>query len=181
MRRATTDAKLARDVLEAHPVATLLVDARLRICHANAAARRMLVAPAGSPLGAALGCAEGGGRCGEGGGCGACPLRRAVERALAGEGSRARGFVFRTREGASDLHLLAVAAPFARRGRAHAVLALDDATGIASDPGVVEVCGGCGRIADGEGGWHRLDRFLEDRLGVEPGGPCGECASRLGS
>ncbi len=180
MRRRAQDAKLAEDLLEAHPLATLLVDARLRIAYANAAARRILGATAGSPLGAALGCSEGKGRCGEGTRCGGCALRRATERALAGERSRARGFVLRAGEGGTDLHLLAVAAPFARGRRAHALLALDDATEIASDPRILEVCGGCGRIADEEGGWHRLDRYLEDRLGVEPAGPCQECAGRLG-
>ena len=163
-------------------MATLLVDARLRIVHANAAARRMLAVSGGARLGETLGCAEGAGDCGGGERCGGCVLRRVIERAIRGERGRARVFARTHAEGgAPDLHLLAVATPFASRGKPHAVVALDDATEVVSDPRVLEVCGGCGRVAGDDGEWRRLDRFLEDRLGIEPGGPCGDCASRLGS
>jgi hypothetical protein len=178
-----SSAQLGAAVLEAHPVPTLLVAADLAVLRANAAARRLLGAREGRRLGEVVGCVEGRppGGCAVGSRCGGCAFQRCVERALAGEPSRARGFVMRSGAGGApaDLHLIAVGAPFQGGGARHAILALDDANAILADPRVVRVCVGCGRVQDEEGGWHPLHRYLEDRLGLEGGGPlCDVCEGR---
>jgi hypothetical protein len=178
-----SSAQLGAAVLEAHPVPTLLVAADLGVVRANAAARRLLGAREGRGLGEAVGCVEGRppGGCAVGSRCGGCAFQRCVERALAGEPSRARGFVMRSGAGGApaDLHLIATGAPFRGGGGARqAILALDDANAILADPAVVHVCGGCGRGQDEEGGWHPLHRYLEDRLGLEGGTLCDVCEGR---
>jgi len=178
-RSGAAPRQLGAAILDAHPVPTLVVDASFRIVHANGAARRLLGAREGVKLGAALPCVEprAPGACGTGARCAGCAVHRAAARALAGDSVRDRGFVLRSDGGApADLHLLASAAPFARDGAPHAILALEDANAILADPGVVRVCEGCGRVQDEEGGWHPLHRYLEDRLGLESTGPlCDAC------
>jgi hypothetical protein len=165
-------------MLEAHPAPALLVSAGFRVVGANAAARRLVGGRAGASLEEVLACVEAraSGPCGNAS-CGGCAFRRAVERALAGERARARGFVLRG--GARrqpDLHLIGLAGPFRHAGARHAILALDDANAMVADPGIVRVCEGCGRVQDEEGHWHALHRYLEDRLGLEGGGPlCDAC------
>jgi hypothetical protein len=170
-------------MLEAHPMATLVVGADLVVVHANAAARRVLGARERVKIGDALSCVEARapGRCGEGSRCGGCAFQRCIERALAGESSRARGFLLRSgaRGEPADLHLIALASPFDAAGARQAILALDDANAILADPRIVRVCEGCGRVQDEEGEWHPLHRYLEDRLGLEGGGPlCDACEGR---
>ncbi len=175
--------QLGAAVLDSHPVPTLVADAELRIVHLNAVARRLLGAREGVLLGDALGCVDAAapGGCGAGSRCGGCAFRRCVQRALAGEVVRDRGFVLRGDVGnAPDLHLLASAGPFEHDGAKLAILAVDDANAILGDPGVVRVCEGCGRVQDEEGGWHPLHRYLEDRLGLDGGAGalCETCAPR---
>ncbi len=166
--------------LDAHPLPTLVVDATFRVVLANAAARQLLGARDGVGLADLLACVEphapaGGAPAAP---CAAPAFHATVERALAGESVRARAFVLRSGAGgeAADLHLLVFAAPLARDGAPYAILAFDDANAILADPGVVQVCEGCGRIRDEEGQWHLLHRYLEDRLGLEAGGPlCSAC------
>ncbi|HEX9399890.1 MAG TPA: PAS domain-containing protein [Anaeromyxobacter sp.] len=178
-RTGSATRQLGAAILDAHPVATVVVDDAFRIVHANGAARRLLGAREGVKLVDALPCLEprAPGGCGAGARCASCAFHRSVERALAGESVRARGFVLRNDRGTpADLHLLASAAPFERDGARHAILALEDANAILGDPGVVRVCDGCGRVQDEEGGWHPLHRYLEDRLGLEGTGPlCDAC------
>ncbi len=177
--------RLGATILDALPCPTLVVDAACRVVHANAAARTILHAVPGAALGDALGCTNVvRGVCGEVARCAACVFRDAARRALGGEAARARGFVIRTdRDGApADLHLLAVASPLDVAGAPHAVLVFDDVDQILGDPGVVRVCGGCGRVEDQEGEWYPLHRFLEDRLGLEASEAlCGECARGRGA
>jgi hypothetical protein len=169
-------------VLAAHPTPTLLVAADLAIVRANAAARRILGAREGTRLDEALGCVEGRppGGCAVGSRCGGCAFQRCVERALAGESSRARGFVMRSgaKGEPADLHLIAVAGPFQGGGARRAILALDDANALLADPGIVRVCEACGRVQDEDGAWHPLHRYLEDHLGLEGGGLCDVCEGR---
>jgi PAS domain-containing protein len=174
----TSQRQIEAAVLDAHPVPTLVTDGDLQILMANAAARTMLGAREGVRLGEALSCtdAQSPGGCGEGPRCGSCAFLRAVQRALAGEAVRERGFVLR--EAGGDLHLLARAGPFVHGGGGLAILALDDANALLADPGVTSVCEGCGRVRDEEGGWHPLHRYLADRLGIEAPGPlCDRCAA----
>jgi hypothetical protein len=176
--------KLGAALLDAHPSPTLLVDGALRVVHANGAARRLLGARDGKPLADVLACVEprASGRCGPGSRCASCAFRRSVERALAGEPTRERGFVLGTGGGESaDLHLIGSAVPFEHEGVGYAILAVDDANAILADPVVVRVCAGCGRVQDEEGGWHPLHRYLEDRLGIEAAGAlCDACGTRGG-
>jgi hypothetical protein len=177
-------APLASAVLEALPVATLVVDAALNVLHANAAARADLGAESGAALGEALGCAEArAGPCGAGARCAACAIRDAAGRALAGARVRTRGFLLRScaRGEPQDLHLLAAASPLDRGGARHAVLVLEDADRILLDPAVVRICAACGYVEDEEGGWHPLHRYLEDRLGLPIEELCGACAHRGGA
>ncbi len=177
--------QLGAAVLDAHPMPTLVVDAAFRIVLANRAAQRLLGARDGVKLGEVLCCVEAGapGGCGAAARCAACAFHRAVERALREESVRERGFVLRSGPGArpADLHLLAFAAPFDRDGAPHAILSLTDANALLADPGVVQVCEGCGRVQDEEGEWHPLHRYLEDRLGLEACGPlCDVCDAGAG-
>jgi hypothetical protein len=176
--------KLGTALLDAHPSPTLLVDGAFRVAHANGAARRLLGARDGKSLADVLACVEpqSPGCCAPGSRCASCAFRHSVERALAGEPARERGFVLGTggRAGA-DLHLIGSAVPFEHEGARYAILAVDDANAILADPGVVRVCAGCGRVQDEEGGWHPLHRYLEDRLGIESSGPlCDGCGPRGG-
>lgn len=171
--------QLGAAALDAHPIPTLVLDRDLRVVAANSAARRLIGARDGDTLGEALVCVEARapGGCGKALRCGSCAFRRAVQRALAGETARERGFVLRG-EGApdGDLHLLASAGPLEHGSSDLAVLGLDDANAILADPTIVRICEGCGRVKDEEGGWHPLHRYLEDRLGLEAPGPlCGDC------
>lgn len=182
MPRRKSPATIAVSAFEAHPLATLVLDAALLVVDANAAARAVLRPIAGESLGDALGCGEAGiarGRCGSAARCAGCAFRALAERAVAGTAGRARGFVLRTGAGGapSDLHLLAFAAPL-RRGRARgAVLSFADVSELVLDPALLHVCAGCGRVRDDEGEWHPLHRYIEDRLGLEsPGALCGACS-----
>jgi len=172
------DPGLTAGILEALPVRTLLVDRELRVVHANAAARSLLGARPGAAMGVALGCVEGAALvCGQGARCAGCAVRCVAERAIAGEPGRARGFVLRAGGGGlpADLHLLVSAAPFAYAAAPHALLAIEDVDEILADPGVIQVCGGCGRVED-DGEWHELHRYMEDRLGLEVAGElCADC------
>jgi PAS domain-containing protein len=184
-RSTPTARKLAAAVLDAHPSPTLVLDAALRVVHANAAARRLLGARDGDELAEVLPCIEpeAPGRCARGSRCAGCAFRRSVEHALAGEPARERGFVLRHGEGrGGDLHLLGSAVPFAHEGACHALLAVDDANAVLSDPALVRVCPGCGRVQDEEGAWYPLHLYLEDRLGLELAGPlCGACDAQGGA
>jgi PAS domain-containing protein len=177
--------KLGAALLEAHPMATLLVDPAFRVVHANGAARRLLGAREGLGLSDVLSCIHphAPGRCEPGSRCAGCAFRRCVERALGGEPARDRGFVLKSGAAGepADLHLIGSAAPFDHDGVPHAILATDDANAILADPGIVRVCAGCGRVQDEEGEWHALHRYLEDRLGIESPGPlCQTCDPRGG-
>jgi len=177
--RRPSEPALAVAILGALPCPTLVVDAEYRIVHANASARRAFRAGAGSKLGEVFACADvASGRCGEGSRCAGCAFRGAARRALAGEPARARGFLLRTGEGGepADLHLLAFASPLEVDGARLAVLVLQDVDQLLADPGIVRVCTACGRVADEEGGWHPLHRYLEDRLGIAGDQLCGACA-----
>ncbi len=179
MKASLPDPRLAPAVLDALPLAIVVVDEGLRVLRANAAARATLGAAAGIALGDALACAEAGaGPCGAGGRCAGCKIRDAALRAIDGETLRARAFLLRSDACGepSDVHLLATAAPLQLGGARRAVLALQDADGILLDPGVVRICAGCGRVGDEEGGWHPLHRYLEDRLGLSPDELCDACA-----
>lgn len=170
---------LGAAALEAHPLPTLVVDASRRIVAANGAARRILQAREGGLLGEALGCVDARtpSGCGDGPRCANCTFQRTALRALAGETVRDRGYVMRDDEPENDLHLIARASPFDHAGSGLAIIALDDANDLLGDPAIIRVCEGCGRVRDEEGGWHPLNRFLEDRLGIEASGPlCGDCA-----
>ncbi len=173
------DPRLAAAALDALPLPTVVVDEDLRVVHANAAARATLGVEAGRALGDALGCAEAdAGPCEAGARCPGCRIREAARRALGGETVRTRALVLRSdaRGEPSDLHLLAAAAPLERRAGRRAVLALQDADAILLDTAVVRICAGCGRVADDEGGWHALHRYLEDRLGLANEELCDACA-----
>jgi PAS fold len=173
--------QLGAAALDAHPVATLVVDRELRIVSTNAAARRLLGARGGMLLGDALSCidARAPGGCGTTTRCASCTFRGVAQRALAGETVRDRGFVLRGESAPhGDLHLFASAGPFEHAGEALAILSLQDANEILGDPGILRVCEACGRVKDEEGGWHPLHRYLEDRLGLESSGPlCADCAA----
>jgi hypothetical protein len=173
------DARLRSSALEAHPNPTVLVDRERRIVLANAAARDALDVRAGRDLGSALHCA--GGTCE---GCGGsargarCPLDRVVRSALAGRSARGRAFLLRTgaRGEPADLHVLASAAPLARRGAPHAVVVLQDVDALLEGADLLRACAGCGRVEADDGEWYPLHRYLEDRLGVElPGPMCPRC------
>jgi hypothetical protein len=171
---------LGAAVLEAHPLPTLVVDGSCRVVAANGAARRLLHAREGVLLGDALGCVDARttpAGCGSGPRCSSCTFQRTALRALAGETVRDRGYVMKDDEPENDLHLIARASPFDHGGSGLAILALDDANDLLGDPAIIRVCEGCGRVRDEEGGWHPLNRFLEDRLGIETAGPlCADCA-----
>jgi hypothetical protein len=179
-RRTPAPRQTAAAALDAHPVPTVVVDSDFRIVLANDGARSLLGAPEGSSLVDALGCVDARepGKCGETARCGGCNFRRCVERALAGEVARGRGFVLRGSHegGLGDLHLLAIASPFEHGSAPHAILALYDANALVVDPGVMDVCGGCGRVQDEEGAWLPFHRYVEDRLGLElTGRLCDAC------
>ena len=172
--------QLGAAALDALPLAAIVAYRSLRIVAANAEARRLLGAREGVLIGEAVACVDprNSGGCGIAARCASCAFRRVLQRALAGETARERGFVLRSEAGAHDLHLLATAAPVEHAGAPHAVLALEDLNGIMGDPEIVRICEGCGRVKDEEGGWHPLHRFLEDRLGLEvPGQLCEDCAA----
>jgi hypothetical protein len=166
---------------ESHPIPTLVVESGLRIVAANASVRRLFGATEGDKLGNALGCmdARSPGGCGSTERCGGCALRRAAERALAGERSRERGFVIRGDQGdrPGDAHLIAAAVPLRHDGQAFAILALSDVNAVLGDRDVVRICEGCGRVEDDDGAWHPLHRYLEDHLGIENGQLCVDCAA----
>jgi hypothetical protein len=103
-----------------------------------------------------------------------------VERALAGERSRERGFVIRGEgvERPGDAHLIAEAVPLRHDGHPYAILALCDVNAVLGDPRLVQICEGCGRVQDDDGRWHPLHRYLEDHLGIGETGPlCDDCAA----
>lgn len=182
MKASATDGKLGASILEALPHPTFLVDRERRVVLANAAGRGLFGAGPGSTLGSALGCAEAAsGGCGSKPTCSDCAVAEVVRRALAGERARARAFLLRTGEGGepADLHLLVAGAPFEVGGANHAILVLQDVDQLLADPGVVRVCGACGRVEDQEGEWYPLHRYLEDRLGLEASEQlCPACAHR---
>jgi PAS domain-containing protein len=167
---------------DAHPIPTLVVDGELRLVTANASARRLFGATEGTLLGDALGCIDAAspGGCGAGDRCGGCAFRLAARRALAGERSRARGFVIRGEQGerGGDVHLIAAAVPLRHEGHGFAILALSDVNAVLGDPEVVRICEGCGRVQDDDGAWHPLHRYLEDHLGIGENGPlCEDCVA----
>lgn len=168
-----SDARVAASVLEAHPHATILVDRERRVVYANAAARALLGARAGADLARSLGCVEAAfGPCRMTSTCARCAVGQTIAAALDGRPARGRAFLIRGEEHdpANDLHVLVSASPFERGGAPHAILVLQDVNALLADPDVLRVCGGCGRVQDDDGGeWYPLQRYLEDRLGLEGG------------
>lgn len=184
MKVPANDPRLGASILEALPHPTFLVDAERRVVHANAAGRGLFGAEPGATLASALGCAEAAASgCGSRPSCSGCVIVEVVRRALAGERARVRAFLLRTGADGkpADLHLLVAGSPFQFGGAAHALLVLEDVDQILADPGVVRVCGACGRVEDEEGEWYPLHRYLEDRLGLEASEAlCPACARRVG-
>jgi hypothetical protein len=120
----------SKDVFDAIPTPTFVVDAELRVVHLNAAARTFVRSRAGDRAGDLLGCAEATGGCGAGAGCaGACPLRRAAAAALGTRAVVRLRAVLRIEAGAGPgpVPLLVSAAP-ARRRAGLVVLNLEDVT-----------------------------------------------------
>lgn len=176
------DARLGASILDAHPYPTILVDRARRVVHANAAAAAALGAKAGQDVATAMGCTERAAGCGTGGRCSRCGIDRVLASALAGDPARSRTFLLRTGPHGepADLHVLASAAPLARGGSPHAVLVIQDVNDLLTDPDVLRVCAGCGRIEE-EAEWYPLDRYLDDRLGLEAGDAlCPRCAGLPG-
>lgn len=175
-----SDARLGAAILEAHPHPTVLVDRARRIVHANAAARAVLGARPGRELAESLGCVEAAfGACKLTSRCERCAVGRVVAAALDGRPAKGRAFLLRSGEGGqpNDLHVLAFATPLERGGERHAVLVLQDVNALLGDPEVLGVCAGCGRIQDDDGEWYPLQRYLEDRVGLEVGDAlCPGCA-----
>jgi hypothetical protein len=183
VRFPAADPVLLDLVLEAHPHPTLLVDAELRIAHANRAARALLEPARGARPGDALRCleaasAEGG--CGSGGRCAHCLLRKVVRSALDGVAARERALLARAGPGAPDLHLLAAATPLERGGARHAILVVEDLADVLPLPALLPVCAGCSKIRDAGGTWLPFPAYLDEPLGVEVShGLCDECMQRL--
>jgi hypothetical protein len=163
-------------VLDALPLAILVVDASLRVVQANAAARAALGASAGTALGEVIPCAHGSAApSGAGARCAGCAVGDAVRRALAGAPARARGVLLRGGPGGAPAHLLATAAPLRRGGARRAVLVLEDPDRILLDGPPVRIWAGCERVEDDDGCWYPLHRFLEDRFGPSPEALCDLC------
>jgi hypothetical protein len=180
VRFPTSDPALLDLVLEAHPHATLLVDANLHIAHANGAARALLDPGHATRTGDALRALQvdatacGGGRCPH------CLLRSVVRRALGGLVARERALFARGGAYPSDLHLLAAAVPLERPGASLALLVVQDLAEVLPLPALLPVCAGCAKIRDAAGRWLPLPAYLDERLAIEVShGLCDECMHRL--
>ena len=126
---------LAKELFEAYPAPTLIVDEDVRLVVVNRAARVMLGAgPDDSPfankrVGEALRCvhAYGPGGCGKQEACHGCVLRNSVTRALAaGVAGRTRTFLrLRTAAGEVEVGAFVSASRIAYDGRPHAAVTLE--------------------------------------------------------
>ena len=184
VRFPVADPALLDLVLETHPLPTLVVDAQLRIAHANGAAR-MLLNPARAAAGGAalrdLQSAAAAGGCAGGGRCGHCLVRRVVKSALGGVAARARAFLAVDGPGtARAAHLLAAAVPLERAEGREALLVVEDLAEALPLPAILPVCAGCAKIRDAASTWLDLGAYLGARLGVEVShGLCDACLRRL--
>ncbi|MHB8765946.1 MAG: PAS domain-containing protein, partial [Deferrisomatales bacterium] len=188
LRVLLAETPLVRGLLDALPLAVLVLRHDLHITALNRAAETTLGADeaqvVGRLPGEALRCVTAGScelGCGHGQACSDCLLRRSGLEALAGRRIEQREVRVRVRPGAQDedrLFLLS-AAPFEAGGRELAVVALQDVTALHRLRGLLPICAGCKKIRRGDRAWEALETFIEEHSLAEfTHGLCPDCTTR---
>lgn len=179
----------ARRLLDAVPLAILVVDEELRILDFNAAAALMVNGEMRAIIrrrgGEALQCIHSTdvpGGCGKGPFCQDCIIRDSVTAAIRKqELTRREGRVELVVGAATrEIQMLVTAAPFALEGQTRAMLILEDVSGMVPLRGLLPMCSRCKNIRDDQQHWHSLEDYLSQHANIQfTHGLCPECAHAL--
>lgn len=178
-----------RVVLDAVPLAILVVEEDVRIVDFNAAARKLLSEDRAATIrrrgGDALRCvhaSESPEGCGRAPYCADCVIRNSVNESLAGQRvDRRRTKAELLVDGAtSTLDLLITTAPFTVDARRLVLLVLEDVSEIVLLRGILPICARCKSIRDDEAYWSSVESYFGQHLGVDfSHGLCPKCAREL--
>jgi len=189
-------------IMEALPIPTFVVDADVRIIHANRAALEFLYKYPGEILlhrgGEVLGCInssmspEG---CGRSENCRFCVIRGSVGESIHGGHVRRRKHVLKQSgdEGQKLIHLLVTTSPL-RSGNgkdkseqsvepdnaSFALLMIEDISELIQLRGIIPVCAWCKKVRDDSDLWQNVEDYLASRLDVDfTHSICHECAEKV--
>ena len=179
----------ARRLLDAVPLAILVVDEDLRILDFNAAAALMVNGEMRAIIrrrgGEALQCIHSTdvpGGCGQGPFCQDCIIRNSVTTAIRKrELTRRQGLVEVVVGAATrEIQMLVTAAPFVLEGQTRALLTLEDVSELVPLRGFLTMCSRCKDIRDDQQHWHSLEDYLARHANIQfSHGLCPECAHAL--
>jgi nitrogen fixation/metabolism regulation signal transduction histidine kinase len=174
------------NVLNAIPVAVVVVDSDARIQWFNAAAKRDFGFESGKVIGMAsgdaVGCihsAEAG--CGKGSACASCEVRGAVTK-----GSECRTVTRKRLKAmitsggtARELELLVTASPLPGV-EDRSLLVLEDITELVTLRDIIPICARCKKIRDDQQYWHTVESYFRHHIGVRfSHGLCAACVKVL--
>ncbi|GAB4264399.1 MAG: hypothetical protein Kow0092_16050 [Deferrisomatales bacterium] len=188
IRRIRED-PFAGDLLQALPLAVVVLQAELSIVALNGAAEKVFGAAetevVGRRPGDAFHCVnasltqEG---CGHSVDCGHCVLRRAGLAAIAGQRVEQEEFRVRLRQDGAEAQkvVLLSAAPFRHGGEDLAVVLLQDVTVLHRLRGLIPICAACKKIRRDDQAWQALEAYISDRSHAEfTHSLCPDCVAEL--
>jgi hypothetical protein len=191
-----------KDILEALPIPTFVVDADVHIIHANRAAIEFLHKYPGEILfrrgGEVLGCINSTlspGGCGRSEQCKSCVIRGSVGESIRGGQVDRRKHILEHVEpdGTAHIHLLVTTSPLRPEngnddngqgtegdGGPFALLMLEDITELIELRGLIPVCAWCKKVRDDSYLWQSVEEYFSRHYDLDfTHSICQECADKL--
>ncbi len=183
------DSSLFRAAFDASPIAMLVVDHDVDVLDLNRAAGALADASQNGSLrrrgGDLLRCLhaqetpEG---CGRAEACQDCPVRAAVDQALAGQPVLRRKAPMELVAG-GKIHkatFLVSASPFEHQGRHLALLSMEDVTDLVTLRGLLPICANCKKIRSDQNYWVAVEEYFRQHVGADfTHCICPDCAMKL--
>lgn len=196
------DADFFQSILEALPIPTFVVDADVRIIHANPAALEFLqkypdeiLLHRGGEVLKCINSAMSPGGCGRSENCRFCVIRGSVGESIHGGHVRRRKHVLKQSgdEGQKLVHLLVTTSPLrSDNGKdkgvqsiepddtSFALLMFEDITELIQLRGIIPVCAWCKKVRDDSDLWQNVEDYFSSRLDVDfTHSICHECAEKV--
>jgi PAS domain-containing protein len=176
-----------KTVIDAIPVAVLVVDSDVRVLEYNAAAA-LIIGDSGTERGrrggdllhCVIACQTPHG-CGTAPECRECMIRNSVGLALDGQQPKRVRHKLETitGDGISLIHLLITAAPINYRGASLVLLILEDISELVDLRRIVPICAYCRKVRDDAAYWQDVESYCRRKLDIEfSHGICPECVKR---
>ncbi len=177
--------RYSRIVLDALPVAVLLVDKDFRVYDLNEAAANlsdsrpeMMLPSIGGAVLHCLHAANPDNDCGDDQSCSDCVFRNSIRSCLAEQAVQRRRMFFQSVQNgeAREFDLLVTVAPLPLRERTLALMVLENITEHTALRALIPICMHCKKIRDDEKCWQRLEAYFHHRAGVNfSHSVCPEC------